>query len=310
MDKLSKARALIAASFLMAVVLAQSRLSAQSQLPAEDRSFYLNEPVIHPEALSGIWESPNGQGGAVGIHLELASALPGDDDHVAWTPQAWQHLQVDVYERKGAERAFGEGNGFSDSQRGGGVQFEDGRLQLHFVSHWKNSLSIDLDLLLQPDGCWHGRFHRDNFDRVVSLCRPTPGAGVRLSALAGTWSASTRFGQRCVHVVQTGTDRFAGWSDSMIIPGHIRYGPGAPGPHQLFEYYGSLAKVEVAGDGQVSVEFGAYSGICCPHDFMGKVSGDGSTLEGEFPPGPNQAPYAASFAKMRGDSCVEHSPRR
>ncbi|MGC2398427.1 MAG: hypothetical protein WA510_01525 [Acidobacteriaceae bacterium] len=276
----------------------------QLPLSSDDRSFYLDQPVFHPEALSGIWETSNGQGGAVGIHLALATTLPGDDDHVAWTPQAWQHLEVDVFERKGAERGFGDANGFSDSQRGGTVLFKDGRLELHYVSHWQDATSIDLDLVLQADSCWRGRFHRGKFDRVVSLCRPTPGANVRRNPLVGTWFASGP--ERCVHIAQTGADTFEGWSDSLMIPGRIRFAPTIPGPHKMYEYYGSLVKVELAGNGYISVEFGAYSGICCPHTFLGKVSADGSSLEGHFP-GPNLAPYAPKFAKMRGDSCVERS---
>jgi hypothetical protein len=295
---LCKSITFIAMNLITAATLSQHKVTMQLPLSSDDRSFYLDQPVFHPEALSGIWETGNGQGGAVGIHLALATTLPGDDDHVAWTPQAWQHLEVDVFERKGAERGFGDANGFSDSKRGGGVSFKDGRLELHYVSHWQDATSIDLDLVLQANGCWRGRFHRGKFDRVVSLCRPNPGPGVRPSPLVGTWSAGPL--RQCVHIAQTGPDTFTGWADSLQIPGYIRFAPTIQKPHNLYEYYGSLVKVELAGNGYISLVFGAYSGICCPHEYLGKISADSLSLEGHFP-----APRAAKFGKVRGDSCVE-----
>ena len=77
-------------SLLVQTSLSQSSAISESE---EERSFYLNQPVLHPEALSGIWETPIGNGGAVGICLRLATKLP-DDSRIPWTPQAWQHLEV------------------------------------------------------------------------------------------------------------------------------------------------------------------------------------------------------------------------
>jgi hypothetical protein len=106
---------LFALSLLVQTSLSQSSAISESE---EDRSFYLNQPVLHPEALSGIWETPIGNGGAVGIYLQLATKLP-DDSRIPWTPQAWQHLDGGIYERKTTDEAFGDINGFSDSKRGG-----------------------------------------------------------------------------------------------------------------------------------------------------------------------------------------------
>jgi hypothetical protein len=113
----------------------------------EDRSLYSGQQVIHPESLSGIWETSNGHEGAIGIHLELDTTIPSDGDKQNWTPQSWQDLQVGVYERKGAEIQLGEGGYFSDSPRGVSVTFDRGRLQLHFVSQWADTPSVDLDLV-------------------------------------------------------------------------------------------------------------------------------------------------------------------
>ena len=277
--------------------LSQSGANAKLSETDEDQSFYLNQPVFHPEALSGIWETPNGNGGAVGIHLQLATKLP-DDSRISWTPQAWQHLAIGVFERETTDEAFGNMNGFSDSIRGGGASYKDGRLVLHFDWLAKDPLIVDLDLRLQANGCWHGRFHRNSFDRVVSLCRPTPSRPFRLNPLVGTWSQTNGFGESCLHIAQTGPDTFTGWTDSLQIPGKILYAPTIPFPHQLYENYGSPLKVERFSSGIVRITFGAYSGICCPHAFLGKLNADDSMLKGNFDPAP------ATFARTSGDSCV------
>ena len=288
---------LFALSLLVQTSLSQSSAIAQFSETEEDRSFYLNQPVLHPEALSGVWETPSGDGGAVGIHLQLAAKLP-DDSRIPWTPQAWQHLEVGIFERKTMDGAFGDSNGFSDSKRGGGVSYKDGRLVLHDIWLGKDPLAVDLDLSLQANGCWHGRFHRNSFDRVVSLCRPTPSHPIRPSPLVGTWSQTSGFGRQCVHIAQTSPGTFTGWTDSLQIPGKVLYSPTIPGPHQLYEHYGSLVKVERFSDGIVQVGFGAYSAICCPHDFLGKLNADDSMLRG------NLDSAAVTFARTRGDSCV------
>ena len=296
---------LLAASFLASCVFAQSGTTAQPQVAPEDRSFYLNRPVVHPEALSGIWEAPDGHGGAVGIQLQLATTLPGDASPPLWTPQSWLDLEVGVFERTGPEIKSGEESGFSDSVRGGGALFQKNRLQLHFVSEPKDAPSLDLDLLLQLNGCWHGRFRRGAFDSVVELCRPTPGHQSVLSPLVGTWFQTSGAGWDCIHIVQTSPATLTAWSDSLMIPGSIRFGANIPGPHLLYERFGALAKVDPAGNQQVSVEFGAYNPICCSHRFIGMLSADGTTLRGAYPPGPNQTSRAATFTRMHGESCVD-----
>ena len=288
---------LFALSLLAQTGLSQSSAMAKLSETDEDRSFYLNQPILHPEALSGIWETPSDNGGAVGIHLQLSTRLP-DDSRIPWTPQAWQHLVIAVFERKTTDEAFGDMNGFSDSKRGGGVSYKDGRLVLHDVWFAKDLLTIDLDLRLQANGCWHGRFHRNSFDRVVSLCRPTPSRSFPLNPLVGTWSRTNGLGEDCLHIVQTGPDKFAGWSDSLQIPGKVGYAPTIPGPHQLYENYGSLVKVERFSNGFARITFGAYSAICCPHAFLGKLNAGDSMLEGNFDSA------NATFARTSGDSCV------
>ncbi len=291
---------LVALSALASAAHAQSGVTTTPETPPEDRSFYLNQPVDHPEALSGVWETSNGHGGAIGIHLRLMTSVSGDADPPVWTPQLWEHLELGVFERKGPELVrFGEENGFADDSRGGAVTFENGRLQLHFVSPWEDTPSVDLDLLQQPDGCWHGRFHRGSFDSVVALCRPTADSATPASPLVGTWSSD--YGG-CIHIFETRAGTFTGWSDSLEIPGHIIFSD--PGPHSLLETYGELAKVRVADDGVISLEVGAHNGMCCPNLFEGKLSTDGSEIQ-RIPPPPNVVRFPPRWTKMAGDSCVD-----
>src|SRR5882757_8106991 len=127
-------------------------LEGASAIPDGDRSPYIGRPVVDPEGLSGLWEVSNGRGGAVGIHLQLATSVAtdakADGRTLAGVEQLWQYLEVAVYERHGATLVFGEENYFSDSPRGASVTMEDGRLQLHFVSQRPDlTPPVDLDLV-------------------------------------------------------------------------------------------------------------------------------------------------------------------
>ncbi len=143
-------------------------------IPINDVSPYLGNPVAHPEALSGLWETSNGHGGAFGIHLLLTTTVPGDVKTLHGATQSWQSLEVGIYERKGATLQVGEQNYFSDSPKGGNISYEDGRLKLHFAPRVSSDPSIDLDLVHDADGSWTGRFHRGTFDSDVQLRRPVP----------------------------------------------------------------------------------------------------------------------------------------
>lgn len=242
-----------------------------------------------------MWQTSDGQDGAVGIHLLLGTAVSGDTDPPIWNPQLWQYLEVGIFQRNGPEIAFGDENFSSDSVRGGSVLLTDGRLQLHFVSSWKDTPSVDLDLLHQPDGCWHGRFHRGSFDSTVTLCRPTPGPSIEPSPLIGTWS-SGRGDSGCIHIFETGSGTFTGWSDALEVPGLIIFSPNT-GPHLFSENYGELAKVQLTNNRFVSLEFSAYSPICCSHLFVGTLSADGSTIRERSHPALTRPPMPLTGPK-------------
>jgi hypothetical protein len=177
---------------------------------------------------------------------------------------------------------------------------EDGRLQLHFVSQHAITPSVDFDLVKRGDR-WVGRLHRGSFDSEVTLERP--GAGVeKSSAIAGTWMGT---GNGCMHIVEQAPSVFTGWSDSLQVPGAMRYAPSVRKPLRLLETYGRLMKVQAGADGNVSFEFDPFTPGCCSHTFVGKPGANSKTIEGAWPPGPNQAPRDGSWKKMAHDSCWE-----
>jgi hypothetical protein len=282
----------------------QASVTTEGEIAPADRSFHLNQPVDDPESLSGVWQAPDGHGGAVGIQLSLGTMLSGDADPPRWTPQSWQYLEVGVFHRTGSQLEFEDQSNFSDSVRGGNVVLDHGHLLLHFIpSVWKDS-AVDLDLVRQLDGCWAGRLHRGNFDSQVQLCRPTGGPGVDPSPLVGTWVQNEHTGDNCMHIAQTAPGAFIGWSDALQIPGSILFAPTIPTPHRLFQHFGELMKVDAAEHGRVELVFNPYNAMCCSRNYIVRLSADGSTLSLEAPSGAKGGPRSLPWKKMPGDSCV------
>src|ERR1035437_5558677 len=257
---------------------AQGSISGQQ---AEDQSFDLGKSVPHPEELSGVWETPDGHGSAIGHHLMLDTTAPVDATTLVGTEQAWHHLVVDVYHRVGAVLQFGEENTFSDSLHGGGVRYQDGQLTLH-------SGSVDLDLRRVDGNNWSGRVHCREFDSQIRLSRPEAQAKSKHSWLVDTWrDESICPGIYCIHVVETILGEFIGWSDYLFTWGNVHFRPDARKPLYSLEHYGDLVKVRAAKRDTASIELGAYVGLCCPHAFVGTPAKDGAVMRADWPEGPN-----------------------
>jgi len=183
-----------------------------------------HRPVDSPEALSGLWEAPDGSGGAVGIHLMLTTTVPVSADTLGSAQQLWERLEVGVYERKGPDIQFGDQSYFGDSPSAGNVAFDEGVLRLHFASPWKDTPSVDLDLR-QTGDTWVGRLHRGYFDANVILRRPGAGGTAKTSpiggtSITGTWISTPGPFGTCVHVAGETPGSLAGWSDSVGMTGH------------------------------------------------------------------------------------------
>jgi hypothetical protein len=282
---------------LASAVWAQSSAASGPDAPQEERNSNLSKPVDRPEAISGVWETSDGAEGAVGIHIQLYTSVSGDADPPVWLPQSWQGVNVGIFHRAGAEIQFGEEGYFEP------VILEGDHLQLHFASAHADIPSVDLDLLHLSDGCWHGRFHRGDFDSTVSLCRPAPAIGITPDPLAGTWSAESGFS--CLHIFQTGASTFTGWTDDLEVPGKIRFCASDSALRNLQQSYGALAKVERTEDGGISVEMHTFAMLCCPHPFTATLSTDGRTLHASYPSAPNQAEQEETWTKAPGETCVD-----
>ncbi|HMF54524.1 MAG TPA: hypothetical protein VK593_09250, partial [Edaphobacter sp.] len=215
--------------------------------------------MTDPEGLSGLWETSNGHGGFVGIHMMLGTTVAPDAKtdgrSLDGVEQRWEYLNLGVYEQRGPEFVLGDAGYFSDRSKDSGLRIENGHLRLHYVSRAAGLLAVDLDLMKEGDR-WVGRFHRGSFDERVTLERP--GAELkRHDEITGTWTEE-RFQHRVVHVGEQAPGQFVSWADLLQIPGTIGLANGIQ-PQRLFQAYGDRVKVQRAGERGVLFEYGAYS---------------------------------------------------
>lgn len=268
----------------------------------QNRSFYVGGLVTHPEELSGIWEAPDGHGGAIGLHLILSTTVPAEATTLVGAKQSWLDLQVGIYQRAGLVLQVGEENYFGDSPVGGGVRYVNNRLTLH-------ASGFDLDLRHVRGDEWSGRFHREGFDSEASLIRPGSRGKTKKVSLAGAWKEG-RWGpsQTCLHIVETAPGRLTGWSDTLLAWGAIRFAPNVSKPPYSLERYGDLAKVSATQNGVLSVELNAYTAICCSHLFAATPAKNGTVLKTKWAEGPNQASHKTEWNKMPGDTCIAPAP--
>jgi hypothetical protein len=283
---------------MLTAVTSPQSIPASSPTPQQqDRSFYLDTPVTHPEDLSGIWEAPDGHGGAIGIHLILDTTAPVEATTLVGTKQKWLGLEVGLYHRTGAQLQLGEENMYSDSLRGGSVRYDDGHLTLHASRY-------DLDLHRIPGDNWSGRFQRDNFDSQVTLTRPVLQATSKITWFLGTWKSTSPAGPQCLHIAQQSPAGYTAWSDTLTVWGPGSFAPQIPKPPYAWEHYGDLVKVEPTANGVISIELGAYSPICCPHLFLATPEHGGKDMKADWPLGPSQGPYKSKWIKMPGNTCI------
>jgi hypothetical protein len=273
--------------------------------PSGDTSPSLGRSVTHPEALSGFWETSNGHGGAVGIHLFLFTSVPTEGwEKPSDAPQSWQSLELEVYEREGGKIGSRQGNGFSDSLMGGNVKFEGGHLELHFIPRIPTDPSIDVDLIQQPSDRWAGRLRRGSFDSNVILSRPSANIIAKANSIVGTWIGGLGVPLSCVHITQQAPNEFIGWTDSLPRPlgppnGSI---PRGLRPKTRFPFYGRPIGIHLESSGKIRFDPNEGNGICCSQAFVGKLTEDGKFIQG-LQQGTESA-QDASLKRVAGDSCI------
>jgi hypothetical protein len=276
--------------------------------PADDTSFYVGKPIAHPEELSGIWEVPDGHGGAVGIHLILSTTVSADATTLVGVEQAWLNLQLGIYQRAGTVLQFGEENFFSDSPRGGSVRYDDGRLRLH-------DAEFDLDLLRISGDRWSGRIHRQGFDATTILTRPGAGTAKSEPWLVGTWQTGDQSHQSCMHITEQAPGEFVGWKDFLTVLESSRCPSSLPKPPNFHEMYGDLLKIRtidnsnVATDSRnVSIERNAPGDVCCSYPFVAASQNNGTVMKEVSPTDPNQPLPQTEWKKMSGNTCIVAPP--
>jgi hypothetical protein len=277
-----------------AIVCAPAGSYAHSQTAPEDKSPYFGKPVIHPEELSGIWEAPDGHGGAIGIQLSLRTTVPASATTLVGVEQSWFNLQLGIYQRAGAVLQFGEENFFVDYPRGASVRYEEGRLRLH-------APEFDLDLLRISGDRWSGRIHRLGFDSAVILTRPDIATAKNKPWFVGTWKSGDQSIQKCIHIAEQAPGEFVGWMDSLTTWGSALFAPHVARPPYSPEQYGDLVGVDTSDNGNVSIELNAFSSGCCSHLFLGKPEHNATVMKTVWLEHPIQAP---EWKKMLGKTCI------
>jgi len=265
----------------------------------------LGRLIDEPERLSGLWETPDGPGDAVGIWLLLTTQISGAPSTLANIPQYQQHLSVSLFHRSGNELAFGTGSSFQD-EPGGGMTW-DGR-HLRADRGWRNNdaSTVKLDLTCNPgQQIWSGFFRRGTFAKSVTLRRSACKPVTSSSALVGTWTDTAKGSHACFHIVEAADGTLLGWSDGLQTPRVLRYANGLQPPTSTTQHYGYLLRVTRPSEDTFSIEFGACSGICCSSTFTGSLA-NRAALVGTMVGGQSHSARPSAFKKLNGDICRVH----
>ncbi|HEY0263411.1 MAG TPA: hypothetical protein VGC07_02705 [Granulicella sp.] len=270
-------------------------MSAWAQQPVQ------GEVIAHPEALSGVWEARTKTGATAGIRLSLMTVIPGAAKSLATEPQSLKAMEAYVYLRKGAEVHFGDERGFYVAP-GSPAHWDGRRLTVKVVPPARD-VAIDLDLLYDPiHNTWTGLFHKDEFSGQVRLRRPRVAYG-KTSPWVGTWVHVQSPVDRCLHIAQAEDGSLQGWTDVLQAPGQWRYANNVKPPAESWERYGDMVKVRPEEAG-IQIGFGEMSGGCCPSTYTGRLSADGSRIEGssDLRAG-GQFLITGSWTRSKEDSC-------
>lgn len=279
---------------LILLIFLPSSVPAQQPQPA--RRTMRGSAIDHPERMSGSWEV-KGDHAIYGLHIQLTTKVDRAPITLIGVQQIFHSASIEVYERTGPTRRLGDGNWFSDESP------QTLWLDRHLILQQAASQigpEIQLDLTFDPaSDSWSGRFRRGMFDRSVTLLRPHPETVVAKSPFVGTWSRPA-LGNNCIHIVQTGSESLASWSDDLETPGAYRYANGIRPPVETFEHYGSIALVEVPSQRTVLIKLKALTAICCSITYSGNLAPDGKEIQGTRSGNATQS----NWTRVRGDSCV------
>jgi hypothetical protein len=270
---------------------------------------YGGPPLQNPAVLAGVWEAPNGHGGIVGMQILLNTR--GEDIET---------IEFGLFERSGAELGELPFNYFIPEGRGADSCHWDGyHLTIDFAGYSNNERATPAQRAMLPAvhadlwwdevaATWSGVLQYKGSQGQVVLRRPA--AHSTNNPFVGTWISNQRGpSDNCLHIAEESDGKLNGWVDHIPDPSGIFVPRNRPAPMPMMTSYGHMAKVQVTGNDQVALELNAYTGICCPIAFTGKISADGKSLEGSVSggsltslDGPSAQPM--TWSRVAGDSCA------
>ena len=259
------------------------------------------QQVTQPEEVAGRWESPDGEGGEIGMNILVSTTVPSSATNLIGIPQQLESFEIGLYQRSHSDVEL-LGFRFFTTSPNGGATWDGRHLQIdlrrdaelpevHVALTWNSAARS-----------WTGSFQRGTYkNSAITLEHPL---GPDKSRLRGTWVEDGGSTAECLHIAEAQDGSYTGWSDNIQIPGRARYTNVLQRSRRALEQYGDIAKVKVTEPDRVEVELSAYTGMCCPHPFVATLSRDGRLLLGEWPAGPNQATHRARWTRVQGDSCL------
>jgi hypothetical protein len=258
------------------------------------------QELSNPEDLAGRWEASDGQGGEVGMNILVSTTIASSSTNLASVFQNFESFEIGLYQRSGSDVKPLGLNFFTTSSRGG-VSWDGLHLRIDLQQRAElPEVHVDLEWN-GADRVWTGNFERAAFkNKSITLRRPIRPQN---SVFVGTWFEGTGLMNNCLHIAQAQDGTFTGWGDDIQVPGRMQYANGLRPPERTVEDYGEIANVSVSGKTRIAVELRANTVMCCSHPFTATVSPDGSSLVGEWPPGPNQAPRPVKWVRVQGNSC-------
>ena len=115
-------------ALLMEPVQASQNFDVSAASPVADR------PIADPEAISGLWEAPDGHGGVIDLELRVDAFAPPHAKSLNGIEQRLLDADVFLYRRSQAEIVRDDQNLFESSAPGGVALFEHGRLTVRVPS--------------------------------------------------------------------------------------------------------------------------------------------------------------------------------
>ncbi len=284
------------ASVIALALMAACMQAQQPRQPASSEDSLRGHEIDHPENLSGEWET-SFNGAVYGLQIQLTTRIDGAPVTLLGARQTFHDALFEVYQRTGPTRKTGEGNSFSDDTPA--VHWTQKRLIINRDGTTEGP-AIHLDLAFDPvHSSWSGRFRLASFDRKVTLVRPCCAEKSATSPLVGTWARDVPM-NNCIHIAQGREGSLVSWSDDLLTPGAYKYANGIQPPTETFEHYGTVANTTLLSPGSVAIEFNPLSPLCCPVQFVGKLSANGKAIV----PAADEPEPLAHWLLMKGDSCV------